>query len=472
MTRKASTRKALKMRGGFTPSKPPRLKPINPSNANSFIGKTLKDAASRTSNPGASFARMLGKVAAERIVQDIAGTAYQRIKAAPGTNKGSNSSGEIARSSTEVVTRANPTGASGKVYKTKFYVGQEPTRAVKEAERQGGSQKVTRLDTEVNNVTAAARTPLAISYGFNRKEFAWYNSTSHWSPDDVQFMTAIATHLADEETRNQRVYWMSKYFGMKYKILNTNKFLRTKVKIHFCAQLDTTDSAQDSMASFANTTASTQLQTRIPIDYQFNDLVVNGSRENVAVDPYLCNIKSSEGFNARFAVAKTFTKTLMPGEVWELDYRHFTGPGLRLDDIYAKDFLGTKFNAFSALFLYPVFELVGPQVECYDSTDPNVSYVGTGSGQVRLEMKKYAEICTTQGSLNDIYDAVTGFEKGNWAFRVYSDPPPSDTVTTKRFNVAYENILRDGEASAAGKFVIPVSTDTAIVRAGRDKIAS
>lgn len=472
------TKKATRVRGGFTTppfkSRPRRTTPLKPMNTNEYVASALKNKARKSSSPGKTFARYLTKLAVEKVTADIAGTVYQQIISPDSTKKGQSNGTTPSSTRSTLVRSASMFGSVGKRIRTSFDTGFPSTSTINKSATMNGEQRVTQSDTEVNyKENNAPRTSLRIAYGFNRKEIAWFGSDFAWTIEDLRVMTGISTIVGDNPEQVQRVYWLTKYFGQKYKILNTNKFTSTKVKIHICKQ-NLVSAALTTLPGYyynaAHALTTDQEAGKIPVHLQLSNPVNVGIRYNVAVDPKFCNITSSERFNNAVTVVKTFTKWLQPGDTWEFDHKHHTGPGLRLDKIYGDSVMTGLVNTNSAAFYFPVFEVIGPMVECYESTAPDHAYVGTSSGDIRIEAMKYAKICQAQEYLNSVYDGTSGFERSQWAFRVYTDPEASaQGVGTDRFNVSYENILRTGEAAASGKYIIPITTDSDVIRAGKSK---
>lgn len=465
-----ATRRALGRRGGFAPSgRSYQNMPVNEA-----VGKTLKNRTAGAKSPGKAFARDLLKLAAGRIVQDIAGTVYQRIEGASSSIEGGNT--DTVGATSETVVRQKATGrVSDKIHKTKFVSGPMPTSTINRIAKNNGTERIKRLDTEVNQGSDSTnRQYFNIPYGFNQKAFGMFDSNSYWSLNDIYSTSGITLISTDSDEQVQKVYWCSKSFSNRYKILNTNKYLKAKVKIHLFKQNHMPLSALGICSAFGSTSVATPNTGAIPANYQLADRATSpGSvRAIIYADPKLTTIKSSESVNVDMTLVKTFSKTLGPSELWQFDHTHYTGPGMRMDNLFATKSYTDDYDPQAAAFYYPMFEVVGPEVECYDSQDDNLTFIGTGSGKIQFEFSKTAEVCLAQSDLSNISQSP-GFTTSNWAYRIFNKYVPSLTGSNaKIFNVAYDNILRDGDPSATGKYIIPVATDYTITRGGKDKVAS
>ncbi len=178
-------------------------------------------------------------------------------------------------------------------------------------------------------------------------------------------------------------------------------------------------------------------------------------------------------FDECFTIQKTFSQVLEPGEEWEIDYTHMTGPGIRLSHLITQ---GDSFawDEDGAAFYYPIFEMVGVPVECYDSENVDNSYIGTSSGSIQIEMRKQCEIVQSQSNPSNLFETQDGFEDKRWAYRVYTDSAMSSATGSlnRRFNVPYVDIQKVGNSAAPNKYVIPITTNQQVTRGGYTNIPS
>lgn len=457
---------ALSTRGGFTTS--PFMKKVGSVVTAKDVAQFVKYAAGSSPRAQKFVEESMRNISKAQAGVRVADKVIDIVKEGFGDEPGKE---VIAETSTTVTGSSNLSSTLGKKYKTKFFVGQRPTKAVVDAGKQNGTTKQDYNDTMTVS-DPVIRAALTLKTGFNQKLFAAYNSRSYWEFAKMEELVDAASF--ERMTGGfQRAYWLTKHFGVKYRMLNRNKYLKMKVKVHFVRQLKVGFSPLEWFQDCFNTTLPTVGDTNklsIPFNTQLTPRIdeVSGTVSSCGVDPYRGSITKARIFGDAFEVQKSFSRTLDPGEVWEIDYRHFTGPGMRLDNIITSDATGTTADS-AAVFYYPIFEIVGPQVECYDSEDGDEAYIGTSSGAIQLEMKRYFEIVQAPTNPNDVYDPTDGYQSTKWAYRVYtSDTTSTGTSSPVRiFNVDYGDILRGGGSAAPGKYIIPVTTDQSVVRGGK-----
>lgn len=471
-----TSKKALKVKGGFLPKQPAFLKRIGTQVTPRDVAGLVKYAASKAADPNFSMQESL-KSLSQRVAVEAGKKVFEVIEEGLA---GQEAQETIAESETTVVGRTNPSSTVGKTYRTKFNVGRRPTKTVNALAKTNGTTKYVALDTNTTT-EGPLRESLTLRTGFNQKTIAAFGDASYWSMLDLETLTDAATFQRSVGSF-QRAYWMTRSFGVKYKMMNRNKFNKMKVKVHFC-RLEKPDFGplewfRDCFNTTLPTVATTNIQT-IPYNLQLTDRkpalpdAKYALTSYCSVDPVMGSIRKSKIFEEVFTIQKTFSRWLDPGEVWELDYNHFTGPGLKLDSIILQED-SLSFESSASAFYYPIFEVVGPQVECYDSENGSNSYIGTCSGSIQFEMRKHCEIVQASYDPNNLYNTNDGYSEQRWAYRVYTDSltSPVPEAITRRFNVDYENILLPGQVAAADKYVIPVTTDQQVVRGGKTAIAN
>lgn len=458
--------KDLIIRGGFVPSIP---KTATPERVMKTVGASLGSGPDPVSR-GRDFVATMAKA---KTVLDVAGKTIDVVAQA----KAMGQSGDTtAVSETTVSGIANPNSAIGRKFKTKFMVGQKPTRIVNEKGRLNGTRKITQYDTQVQDTvsTGAQRQSLTMTTGANQKSFYGFDERSYWTLNDLEGLVDAASY-SSAKNHAQIVYWMTKYFGTRITMMNTNKYLKMRVRVHWLKANQTGFTPKDWLADMvkaASLPAPTDTEADwVPYNLQLTPAENTSQRFSVALDPKLGSMRKSKLFEVIFDTTKTFTKTLEPGETWEMDYCHYTGPGVKVNDLIITDDLAT-YATSAAAFYYPMFEIVGKPSEVVDSQNRESSFIATNAGAIQLEFKKYCEIVSADISTANLYDTGTagGYEADQWAYRVFTDYATTNTDTgiiNRRFNVNYTDILKAGEADAAGKYIIPLTSDTAKVRGGR-----
>ena len=372
---------------------------------------------------------------------------------------------------------------SGVCHKTKFHVGRPTSRSIINAGKQNGTRKFTYADTMTDIQDAAGRTALSIIPGFNRKGVISYDSKSYWSYADLFTFFPFSTYVRPT-TKSQRSYLLTKYFGTKTKVMNQNKYTNVKIKVNWVRQLLTgetplaqlSDCFTDTLPVVANPENNT-----IPFNLQMENKEALGTRLYCSIDPVDGSLNKAPNYRENFEVVRTMSKTLKPGDIWEIDYCHYTGPGLVLEDMWDKyvDRAGdTGFNENATAFYYPIFEMVGPQVEAFESTDTFglQSYIGTAPCAVHFEFSKYAEIVENSRNIETAINEVAnegGLKANRWAIKTYTVPGPLFATGTvaRRFSLGIGDILKTGEAAAASKYIIPVTTEYNVDRGGRPNLS-
>lgn len=472
-SRSSSSRKGLRARGGFASS--PNITfmrglkgSVTPANVGSFI----KYAAEKSPAAEAFAKRSMKALAGAKIGVEVAGKVIDMVEEGFATETGSATVSETTNTVTGVT---NPASTVGRVYRTKFYVGSPPTKTVNREASSNGTTKFTALDTQTIK-EGVQRTSLTMKTGFNQKAITMFNSNAaFWTLGDLEALSEAASYQR-MLNGNQNAYWLTKWFGVKYNLMNKNRYLKMKVKVHFVRQIKTDYGAQSWFADVFSPTlpdSGTFNVATIPYNLQLTNRTVTSEKTVCGVDPVFGSLTKSKIFNEVFEIQKTLTRTLDPGECWDIDYRHMTGPGLRVNKIVMTED-STDINNQSAAFYFPIFEIVGSRVECYDSETLDEAFIGTSSGAIQVEMRKHCEIVQAQASQGNLYETLDGYFESKWAYRVYTDSKmgPETSQVTRRFSVDYDDIQNPGASAAAGKYVIPVSTDLNLVRGGKTSVAN
>jgi len=444
-----------------------------------LIQKGIKLNALKSANPAGSAAKDLlstvGYSAAVRIGEYIVDVAKDSL-----LNDGRNIP---TTESNSITTTKKSNVLSGVCHKTKFHVGRPTSRSIINAGKQNGSRKFNYSDTMTDIQDAVGRSTLSIIPGFNRKGIISFDAKSYWSYADLFTFFPFTTYVRPT-TKSQRSYLLTKYFGTKTKVMNQNKYTNVKIKVNWVRQLLTGQTPVAQMSDCFNgvlPVITSPENNMIPYNLQMEAKEASGTRLYCSIDPVDGSLSKAPNYRESFDVVNTMTKTLKPGDIWEIDYCHYTGPGLILEDMWDKytdraDDQG--FNENAAAFYYPVFEMVGPQVEAFESTDTFglQSYIGTAPCAVHFEFSKYGEIVENSRNIETAPNTTVnegGMKANRWAIKTYTAPGPlfaTDTVA-RRFSLGIGDILKTGEAAAASKFIIPVTTDYNVDRGGRPNLS-
>lgn len=477
---KSAKSSAMKTRGGFLPAAPPTAfmrKGKMMMNMTPDPEKRARKHIKVATNPEAQARRELAYQVASDIIFRVAKKAFQNVLDPEGLGNGTKFYPAVTSES--IAGSPSPSSALGRRFKTLFEAGKPSSKTINRLAQQVGTEKIVNFNSEAG-VTPTIRSEFACKWGFNQKLVKWFAANGIWTDAAIQEVFDPFSLLPETaRDRTDRAYWSVKHFGMTYKLYNQNKFLKTKVKISLVS-LDTLKSADAAVQSlFTLDPLLDQGNGAIPRALQYSGISysVGSGMDSVLVDPKLGNWRKADNFTSQFKFVKSFTKVLEPGEVWEFDYRHHMGSGFRLDELLSRGDLGVPTN-YTPLFL-PIFEFSGLDCELSDSIDPTISYIGTSSGSVQMEVKRYAEIVKAESSTDDYKNLdpdFDGYFSGYWNLRVFQDEPVryvfGQSGPSSRFNIDYADILRAGEAAAAGKYFIPVSTDLTIARGGKEAVAN
>lgn len=459
-------------RGGYAPSSGRRSRPAS---MNDVIKSQIVSRAKRSKNPIEQAAVDALKAAAYNASVKFGGTVIEVLK--DSVSQGSHK--VAAKESNAKGTLKYESAGSGVVHKTEFSAGRPSSSIVNKTGKMNGTTKFTQYDTVTQFQDPTDRLDLSPISGFNQKGTNVFDTKSYWSMNDMYELTNITSYQR-VMVKQQRTYWMTKHFGVEFKIMNQNKFFSSKVKVHWARQVIQSGNPKTLFNETFNPTLptiSTTSANTLPYDLQLTDLNSTSHISYCAIDPYNGSLSKAPNFRVNFEIVKTMTKVLGPGDIWNIDYKHHTGPGIVLEDLVQQKFSGDT-DEKAAMFYFPIFEYVGPEVEAFESTNGlgQVSYIGTNPCALHFEMRKYAEIVKADASLISSYASAPAggiAELKKWAFRTFTTEGPDDSINTinRRFNLAVDAILKDDEPTASGKYIIPVTTDQQTERGGRPNIS-
>lgn len=457
-----ATKSAMRVRGGFVGSSGGRLGATikNAREINKVVGHMMETAARSSKDPFGVAAETLAKLNGDRIKVKLGKKLFEKL----GDTELLGKRNVVAESETTHKGYQDPATMLGKTYHTEFHVGRKPTKTVNLQAKLGGEVKEKYSDT-LADIQNSTRAELSVKCGFNRKKVFWYGTTpGFWSYSDLAVLSEVNFYTPNPNAA-QRCYWLTKWFQQSFKLSNVNKYLAVNVAVHFLSPQTDSDSNVAMRGTFSGVDGVQRLGS-IPINQQYSDLQLGVVLSQVEMDPRK-SFTSSFDFQESFKVQKTFRKKLQPGEIWKIDYRHFTGPGLNMNEIVnSKDSI-SSLSPLNSCFYFPVFEITGQSVEAYDSEDTQIIYTGTSIGMVHLEAEKTFCTATSAESKNDLYDEGA-YIASNYAMKVYTDTGtiPNNSIN-QPFNLPYSDIQDRGVAPTAGKYVIPLQRETTPGSAGQ-----
>jgi hypothetical protein len=474
-SRRVSTKKALKVRGGWATSVPRRAF-ISPSSS-----ITVKGAQRSSLITGKMVAKALQSEPAKAALGAAARsfTSYMdglgrgtktKLGMAP-SPAGDYIKGEMLPN-VEKNSKARRTIMDGGAitsdrYITRFHYGKTPSKMVRMASNMNGSKLQWALDTMQLYQPSASPTSrtdgLNNEFGFNRREYKWYTGITHASIANIASLTHTTPSVSTQaESRLQTSYGFLKRILGNYKIVNRGSHLPIIVKIHLLGQRNETSVGPSGLLQACfNADRTVQENTAIPIRYQLSNLTAEGGISySVECSNYGSGIFSSQNFKNNFFVAKTFTKKLKPGDIWDFQQEMHFNSGIRLDLLNGK-INDNRINEFTAVNYIPVFEVKGVQCQAvrYNESTVNVgTYIGSAPGWWSLEVRRGYEWVTEASQSSDA--TTTGFPSSDrMMIRTFTR---RDTATSQEFSATNSSI---STAPAADSVVIPVMSDATITTA-------
>jgi len=362
-------------------------------------------------------------------------------------------------------------------FKTKFEYGRRSSQAIRSMAAQNGTVSVNLINTETstnfNEVdspgAALNRADLSKSYGFNQKLLLVPG----------RFLTlsvrrALAIFGLDPQARLNEAFNTQQIYGMcmeertRTRIMNTSTYFPTIIK-YYMVSVEGESKEQPSFHGLLRSIGQAGISTgvaddpnvdptltgRIPGIQQFSDIVQDSSANNrvfntLVVDPET-SITGRADFRGAYSVMKTFTKKLMPGDVWELDITRHTGAGWDLSKMAVSSDASTEDGY--AVSHYPLIECQGIPCECSKNTG-DLTYMGTSPGWIQTQFR------TDTKFINKPIQSISNVRgvSPSYAIRAFVKNVASDTGSAvRKFNVSAANIgPPDGPA---GNYYIPLVSD-------------
>lgn len=381
------------------------------------------------------------------------------------------------------------------------------------------------------------RDQLVQNHGFNTK--CWWVMPGCSAPGYRDILdTIIGTHVNDEKGAkdrtalyvdgrtisigNERKYASLMNFKVEMAFTNESNFLPVKLKLMYIipknsiniqTNQDTADQRSGYMWDFQNfvlngdTGVANQRDNAIPVRYQLSKSFVGGLAEFTTpasgdtpkasfYDNYracslsvqmatAANLNMSPYFRDNFTIAKSFTRTLDPNDVWNFKHIHNFGSGIEIEQFRAS-FLDMNQNSSrdGASYLrlgndrplvgFWVVESVGVPCTClirdksYIIENPlfDNPYQGTSNGTFHCEIKSgitfvaplQATTAGAQASTDGVFESVH--------MRVFKK---RDFVLRDNRMVRYvlpQDMVLDKDDLASGKGIITVYTESSAKAAG------
>jgi hypothetical protein len=371
-----------------------------------------------------------------------------------------------------------------KRYTTKFEYGRRLSRAMQMLATQNGTRirKVvdTKRQSQFRGETASqqkAREDLAKDYGFNQKLWLVPGRFLTYTIRQALDLFDLSPEAVLSSARNsQTIYGMCLEEISKTTILNTSTYFPTIVKYRLISCKSAGDEKQsinNVLNNVGNTPNPTNIFTvptqpgRMPSSMQFSDIIDADSSaavtptyfNSLVVDPE-ATLGKSALFSDNFHVSKTFTKKLMPGDVWEIETTRHTGSGWNLTRMAPLEDL-EPINGY-AVGLIPLIEFKGITCECASNNSASYerSYIGTSPGWIQMEFETKLKLINN--AIIDVSSTVGA--QPDYAIRSFIDEPVPEFSSARKFNVPADRL--GNPLGAATDFYIPLISDKEVKYAG------
>lgn len=347
---------------------------------------------------------------------------------------------------------------SSKKHVVRLKTGQPPTRANMMMSKLYGINNLCHFDTiRDNTISDSERQSLTVTAGFNQKtQFMFASNLTGYNLSEFDGIFGVS----DDNplvTRQQTAYANIQYMRTIMKITNINKFLPIKLKIHLITYQQQDISYDSFLPSCCNIDLVNQLTLGMPVNNQLTVASASTYKDQVSVDPLSNGILSSAEWKGQMEILHTISQKIPAGDILEFDWKHFCGPGVRLDKLYG-EVKNSSTNAIGPIAYGFLFEMVGVPVEGYRADDATIRYLGTGPGALSFEFRR-----TMLGSniplftTSDAASAYGGKTSSVYGMRVFTkDITRHHTVAsaTRIKNFSPADIV--STAGTSSQIVIPI----------------
>ena len=350
-----------------------------------------------------------------------------------------------------------------KKYYTTFEAGRPASRAVRRLAQQNGTTYVSNFDSQFDAKTEVTRRNLRLECGFNQKLLACNNdwlqklSTYYGAFDLVSWKTP--------GTKLQSLYGLTTYMQRKFTFMNTNSYLPVIVKIRLWKPSGENDryavSFLNSANSATNWPAGQQEDNKFPTRFQLSLMDTTDLTYRLKVDPRI-SFKNSPRLDADWEEVKSFSKKLLPGEIWYWTQKTHTGPGLNLTALVAEH---DDSSLHSADYEMTV-EVKGVPCEGIVGAQTNDHIIGTGPAYVQMEWSKGYE--AVNASVTEAsYDQTTfgGMTPGIFAIRTFTKFVDTGANADRIRNYEPDKVM-PGPTTIGGEIFVPVMSNTSVAYAG------
>jgi hypothetical protein len=389
-----------------------------------------------------------------------AGKWYISVLESPGGEYIEAKGSTIPSSSTESSRRLSGGNniAESTLHTTVFTAGNPSTKNLKLLGKLNGNTKLKYFDTLYAGYDSDQKAWFNQTAGFNQKSQALWNTlTTGFTVGDMNNLFGIGyTSSANTE---YAAYACIYNLQSRMKITTERAYLPCFVRINLVSYKDESVNYKDAMPSYVNTlTFGIQLNGSMPIGYQLDNASFNSQRHVVLVDPSSAGIKSADRFKNDCVIVKSFTKKLYPGDMWNFEYNHRCGPGIRLDKIKGA-YINATTNDETPLGYAYIVETWGARCEAIINSPSNNGRIrGTAPSSLAFEFQKSISGVLPSTVLST--DTSGGFDNSKFATRTFSHNLIPGTLKVANYGV---DKITDGPTGVLDdKIFIPVMSDSVV----------
>jgi hypothetical protein len=348
--------------------------------------------------------------------------------------------------------------AESTLHTTVFTAGNPTTKNLKLLGKLNGNTKLKYFDTLYQAYDSAAKSVFNQTAGFNQKSQALWNTlTTGFTIGDMNSLFNIT--YASSSNTEYAAYACIYNLQSKMKITTERAYLPCFVRINLISYKDESVNYKDALASYLNTVeTATQINGSMPIAYQLENGSHNSQRHVVLVDPTSSGIKSADRFKSDCTIVKSYTKKLYPGDMWNFEYNHRCGPGIRLDKIKGA-YINSSVNNETPLGYAYIVETWGAKCEAIINSSSNNGRIrGTAPSSLAFEFQKSISGVLPSTVLSNATPG--GFENIKFATRTFSQNliPSLHKIT----NYDVDDITDGPTFTADTGIYIPVMSDSVV----------
>lgn len=233
-------------------------------------------------------------------------------------------------------------------FKTRFQVGIPTSKRLRDMKSNYNIERVQRVTSSSmkDYITPPERRKLNFTSGFNQKGFAFLMEDTYFSINDYEELFKVTKNHGKRLEKN--INGETDIYGCVLNTKNTLKFKNRMdyysihIKIHLIKIIDLNLNVRDLIKEFAHTVGDSSIARKsksgkIPLDqqYSFPNTDLKTNRFSINFLTALCtNLKLSNRFRERARIAKSWSRTLTPGSIWEFKLKHHMGKGIHLNTMY------------------------------------------------------------------------------------------------------------------------------------------